>query len=175
MTDSTDAQHRQQRVDWLCCAYPYMPPGRLLRKVEQEIRSLERVRGGRRHSLTVSRDLLEATGWAHLLRACLLQDLGRVHPARVECAVVDSLGRESGQTILRHWAREVRIWQTEDAGAWHHAAQLAATAVDRAAPSNIGVQLLVHDALCSARTGDRRRMTTPSTMLRLCSVGWRHR
>src|SRR5215475_679362 len=114
MTDSTDAQHRQQRVDWLCCAYPYMPPGRLLRKVEQEIRSLERVRGGRRHSLTVSRDLLEATGWAHLLRACLLQDLGRVHPARVECAVVDSLGRESGQTILRHWAREVRIWQSED-------------------------------------------------------------
>jgi hypothetical protein len=147
---------RQQRVDLLARAYPYMPVMTLLSRTQAEATALSLAYATRwRHQLGAERDLLVTIGWTLLLGACLHQDAGHTGRAAHLAALADSSGREADAPALRAWAAEIRAWQAIIGEDYPAAVVIARDAADAWPGSSGTVQLRMQQAMAHAGLGQR--------------------
>jgi tetratricopeptide (TPR) repeat protein len=143
-------------VDRLSREYSTVPPGVLLRRVQQRLWQIDRLLGGRT-SLGQHRQLLDAAGWLHILLSVLHYDIGHREAAEASRDAALRFGQESDDAEVQGWAFEAPAYFALFDGRARDAIDLCVAGRQVAPPaSSVFVALNMQEARGWARLGDQR-------------------
>jgi transcriptional regulator with XRE-family HTH domain len=154
--DPAELESLERAVDRLSREYSSIPPNVLLPRVQQRLWQVDRALRDRMTHLQ-HRQLLDASGWLHLLLSVLHYDLGDREAAEASRDAALHVGRDVGDPLIQAWAFETSAYFAIFEDRPRDALELL-RAGREVAPGETSVfaALNMQEARAWARLGDRR-------------------
>lgn len=135
-------------------AYPVQAPALLARDVARLLREATPLLDARA-TLAQRRELLVASGWLMLLRACLAVDLGHLAAATRAADTARELGEHADHSDLVAWHHEIAAWRALLDHRHADVVTAARAGLAHTGPyTSVAAQLTAQIARASARVGD---------------------